>query len=189
MGTATQPNRLSYAKARGLADAIAHEIMPGCERIALAGSVRREAKTAKAIELVVIPSHATDLFGNPTPETKLEPILEMLVTQGRIAPVKGGSRMRQYLVPRHGVHLELYLVTPETWGVQLAIRTGPHEFSRKLVTRRCYGGLLRDDCEVRDGLVHMRAALGGEADMTFETPEEEDFLEFCGGWVDPQDRK
>lgn len=95
-------------------------------------------------------------------------------------------------------YLDLFIVRPETWGVQYLIRTGNADFSHRCVTPRKFGGYLPDDCKVEDGRVWRYWA--GDADMgaakladianPLETPEESDFLALLGlGWIEPENRK
>lgn len=196
--------QLPLRSALSLADKVAAAIEPGCERLAIAGSVRRGAAVVGDIEFVCIPRRGDGLFpGQPGP-SQLDGILQELVTTGKLTPVKGGERMKQYTfgaMPE--LHLELWLVTPATWGVQLAIRTGPADFSRALVTERIRGGRLRDGHAVHDGRVwppgsFMQGMVDGRdysgpffqpLGSPLETPEEQDFLELAGGWLEPARRR
>jgi DNA polymerase/3'-5' exonuclease PolX len=82
-----------------------------------------------------------------------------------------------------GINLDLFIVTrPAQWGVILAIRTGPADFSKWIVTPRKYGGALPSNCHVEGGRVLRQQ-------IPLEMPEERDFLDFLGlGWVEPKDR-
>jgi len=198
--------RVPLAPALRIASAVVESLSPGCLRIEIAGSIRRQAETVGDIEIVAIPrmDSGGGLFGEEC-RSALMPILSRLTAEGRLQLLRGGERMRRYWLPRAQVHLDLFLVTSATWGVQLAIRTGPGDFSRRLVTQRCRGGLLIDGLEVCDGRVwagagHPLAAaaqdiakfadgVGGWRTMhRLDTPEESDFFTFCGGWVAPEDR-
>ncbi len=55
---------------------------------------------------------------------------------------------------------------PATWGVNMLLRTGSAEFSRKMVTKRSAGGFMPDFYQVRDARVWAGARM-------LETPEEE----------------
>jgi DNA polymerase/3'-5' exonuclease PolX len=115
------------------------------KRYEVAGSLRRECETLGDLELVAIPN-----------QRHLFTLLDARVTGGMIAKAikpdgrtRWGERYRaltltQAYLKRHGVpdaallsrvHVELYLATAKNWGLMLAIRTGPHEFSRRLVSQ------------------------------------------------------
>jgi hypothetical protein len=67
--------------------------------------------------------------------------------------------------------------------VIFTIRTGPPEFSKRIVTKRMYGGLLPSGMEIKDGVLRNYLT-------KIPTPEEEDFFKAIGlPWIDPEDRK
>jgi hypothetical protein len=71
----------------------------------------------------------------------------------------------------------------QQFGVIMVIRTGPADFSKRIVTPRYHRGCLPSDCRVEDGAVW-------HGDQIIPMPEEIDFLEFLGlGWVEPKERK
>lgn len=74
------------------------------------------------------------------------------------------------------------MMPPAQWGLIMAIRTGPKDFSRWIVTQRYKGGALPSDCRVNKGAVW-------HGDRMIEMPEEIQFLQFLGlGWVEPEER-
>jgi len=197
-----------------LASRLLESIGPACQRVEIAGSVRRQVPMVGDIELVAIDrKYKAGLFGD-LEESALEMTLASLVAEGRIANVKNGDRYKQFIVGRGSnmITLDLWIVQHQTWGVQLAIRTGPEEYSRAIVTQRCKGGLLRDGLIVKEGRVWTQiGALAGDrqfpdwtqigalpGDRQFpdvdglwselRTPEESDFLALAGGWVEPAHR-
>ena len=173
--------RIPLDRARETADGIVRLLSPACERIAVAGSVRRGEPEVGDIELVAIPKEVRepDLFGNAArPRSLLD---EALAGTGW-KTAKNGPRFKQFLLPGN-LSLDLFVVLPPAqWGVILAIRTGPREFSRWAVTRHERGGPLPPGCRVQGGAVRCSGVLQ-------ETPEEVDFLNLLGiGWVDPAER-
>lgn len=115
-----------------------------------------------------------DLFGWPIP-VSLD-----LSYLGEV--IKNGQRYKQVELTE-GYNLDLFLVHPPAqWGVIMTIRTGPAEFSRKMVTQRNKGGLLPSFAKVIDGGVYVDGKL-------IEMNEEADFFNFCDlKWIDPQNR-
>lgn len=173
---------MPFAKAQQAADAICNAIMPGCERIAIAGSIRREKPMVNDIEIVAIPIPKRDMFGETTGETELQPILAALCESGSLKRVKGGDKYQQYIVTRRGCKLDLFLALRETWGCIYTIRTGSAEFSHKLVTPRSQGGMCPSDMRFNGG----RLSRGG---LLLDTPEESDvFRELGLQWVEPKER-
>lgn len=178
--------KISLSQGAGLASKIVGALMPGCERIEVAGSIRRKKETVGDIEIVAIPTCQTDLFGQPNDEapTLLDQILGSLIMDERIKRgQRWGQKFRQFHpAAQPDITVDLFLVTAESWGVQLMIRTGSAEFSRKAVTQQHKGGFLHNDCHIHNGRVWYHG-------REIETPEEADVFKWLNcGWVEPCQR-
>ena len=160
-----------HAQAAQIAIQIHDELAPFCEKICIAGSVRRGKPEVHDIELVLKPKlnpaplifqhdyHLLDYLDHP---------LGYLACARKL---KGQSKYQQWQLPE--IKLELYIVTPPAqYGVILALRTGPAELSQLLVTQRRKGGYLPSYARVQDGAVWV----DGEA---VDMPDEVNFFEFC----------
>ena len=133
-------NRIPLARAAQLAAAVRDELAPGCERLSVAGSIRRRKETIGDLEIVAIPKVRVDLLGKFM-GTDLNVILSDLELSKRLERVRGGDRQRQYkIVKADNFILDLFIVTAETFGCQMLIRTGPESFSKAMVTPRFLGG-------------------------------------------------
>lgn len=176
--------KLPLAQAEVLASKIVTVLSPGCSRIEIAGSVRRLRPEVGDIEIVCIPKQYTDLFGAAVGSV-LDMVLFNLIETGRLLPGdKNGERYKTFYTGLAGVKLDLFITTPEQWGVNFTIRTGPAEFSQRLVTQRDKGGLLPSDLRVSGA----RVWRGAEA---LDTCEERKVFEVIGGpgwWIEPKDR-
>lgn len=179
---------LKYEAAVILADEIVDVLRPACERIEIAGEVRCRVAAVRDIDLVVIPKREGNLFGERG-RSRLAPVLRAMVDEGRLSVAQFDGALYKRFRLRAGIGLDLFIVDPETWGVYLAQRTGTPSFVRSLSTNCKNGGRLQDHLTVTSGRV-ARLNTGGRGPL-FEylpTPEERDFLELCGGWVDPESR-
>lgn len=182
--------RMDLGEATELASELIEHLRPGCERIEAAGSLRRLSPWVGDLELVAIPRRRAGLFGAGQGDSLLDDALRQLTRLGFLIPGRSnGPRYKQYLLADRApsFQLDLFIVTAATWGVQLALRTGPADFSRAIVTTRSYGGLLRDGHYVCEGRVR-RSGHGIEEDLLLDTPEEADFLALAGGWLPPEQR-
>lgn len=176
MSTAT--NKLTYASAFTIAQTLYGRLLPFCERIEVAGSVRRRKAQIGDIELVAIPR------GN-----QLHRALDERLSDGRIRhtdPKRWGEKWRAFQMDVPGipwaVKADVFIVTPETWGVQLMIRTGSGVFSRNMVAAQSIGGFMPDGFKVQDGRLWRNGEL-------LETPEEVDVFRAYGlDYVQPEDR-
>lgn len=154
----------------------------GCARIEPAGSIRRERETIGDIEIVCVPAPMTDLFGK---EFYTAGYLEALLREAGFREfVKNGELCKQFFFERYQVNVDLFTTTPPQWGLILALRTGPAEWSHRLVTRRNKGGLCPSRMTVQDG------RLWDGQGNAIDTPEESDVFRAMGlEWVDPEARK
>lgn len=158
----------------------------------IAGSVRRQMPMIGDIEHVVLPRFEMkqivkpgDLFPTATLVNVVWERLDALVSSGIMQKHRYGEtgqhrwgdlyRGVDYLGFTH----EIFTADAKNLGSVLAIRTGPAEFSKRVVTVCQQHGV-----EQRDG--YLRYIGGGIIDV----PEEKLYLELCGiGWVEPKDRR
>lgn len=141
---------------------IAHSLVatlsPGCERIEIAGSLRRGKANPKDIEIVAIP-HVTkspirDMFGNEYDSEECNHLEAAIYTACLgdwaydMAVKRNGPRYKRL---RHisGIACDLFITDARRWGAIYTIRTGPGEFSQMLVSRARRLGMFVDE-----GLLH-----------------------------------
>lgn len=181
------PLALQYAKD------LVEKIRPGCTRIEIVGSVKRGDKAeVHDIEILVIPDlkQPRPSFGDKViHKNELEKVLYELVKDGVLWPKKGGDKFKQFIIQNteslNPFCLDLFIVRPETWGIQNVIRTGPKEFSHRFVTNVAYGGLLPDCYEYVRG--ETRIKKDGEY---LDLPEEQDAIALLRlGWIEPYYRR
>lgn len=177
--------RMSYPFAKGMAFRMVELLSDVCERIEIAGSIRRQKEIIGDIEIVLVPKPTLDLFGN---EGFGAWQIENNLTQAGYVLEKNGDYFKKAHLPNIGnrygenVNYDIFLTTPEKWGVIFTIRTGPAEFSHRFVTPRNQGGLLPSYLKVKDG----RIWNDGEA---WDTPEEVDVFRACNlEWIEPKER-
>jgi DNA polymerase (family 10) len=165
-------NRLPLAEARHIAVGVMLQLEPHCEVISLAGSIRRDRPTIGDIEIVCVPKayDATPLFCSG---------LATVVNQWEKVRGELPCRYTQRILPE-GIKLDLFMVHPDGYGLQRAIRTGSADWCRTVLAPawvragyRFDGGLLRD---ADDSVVPVRT-------------EPELFRLIGLPWVHPRDRE
>jgi DNA polymerase/3'-5' exonuclease PolX len=106
-------------KALIIAEAVKAQLAPFCDRIEIAGSIRRKKPEVGDIEIVCVPKPSEILSFIQTAESLGE-------------KVKGdpGGRYAQ-IVLLEGISLDLFIARQENYGLILAIRTGSADFSHK----------------------------------------------------------
>ena len=155
-------------------------------RVEIAGSIRREKPDVGDIEIVVAPKfeNVTDMFGEPKGiVSHLTSITDLLSLVNGEKYIKNGERYKQILLCC-GEKLDLFIVHPPAqWGVIYTIRTGPWQFSKKIVTPEKHGGYLRNRYAVKEGAVW-------EVGRKLETPEEIDFFNYLTiDYLEPKERQ
>ena len=164
---------MNYAEALHIAEKLKADLAPYCERIEIAGSVRRKKpENIKDIEIICIPKmfvRERTLMGDDVLGSCLDvAIATILIREWGAKCIKNGGKYKQVELPWS--KLDLFITTPECWGVIFAIRTGPADYSKWLVTPRKWGGALPARYMVRDGRVW-------DSDPeALDTPEEDDFF-------------
>lgn len=171
--------KMALKDAQNLAQELVDRLRFFCDRIEIAGSVRRQKPEVGDIEIIAIPHPEHDFFGELTGDHALNGVdwsaFGILV--------KGGNKYKQIALTE-GINLDLFICTPPAqFGVLSIIRTGPAEYSQRFVTRKQQGGMLPSNMKVKDGAIW----LGGEM---IHTPEEADVYKLIGAeYVEPQNRK
>jgi len=181
---------MNLAEARSFAHEIVDVLGPACERLAIAGSIRRQKPdNIKDIEIVAISKPMRSVFGAKPQAGELQALVDQLRADGQImARTDGrgrtawGQKYRRALWGPRAIPLDLFIVTRETWGAQLTLRTGDADFSHKLVTPRSLGGVMPDALRLHEGLLW-------RSGQVVPAPDEPDFFRALGlVWIDPPQR-
>jgi DNA polymerase/3'-5' exonuclease PolX len=184
--------------ARAAAEDLRALLAPACDRIEIAGSVRRRRPVVHDIELVAIPrviDRAVEglLFTRLHPVDMLKERVDDLLSSD-LAPLaarkvenhrrdgsldvqeKLGSAFKA--LTWHDIPVDLFITDAERWGCIFALRTGPGDWNARLVT----------DCRKVN-----RSVAGGRVlhlGKPVPTPEEADFFRELGQpWIDPWERR
>lgn len=179
---------MDYNSALIYANEVMKILFPFCERIDIAGGIRRKKQDPHDIEIVLKPTFlgTVTLFDDSGPDVNYAhiKILE-LVKNGVFQngdPDKRGARApcgeKYYRLKYKGEKLDIFsVVEPAQYGVILAIRTGDAEFSHALVQQGWKYGI-----RVIDGHLERRG-------VTINTEEEKDVFSLLGiEWIEPEKR-
>ena len=104
-------------EARRIAAAIVERLRPFCERVEVAGSIRRDRKLVNDVDIVAIPQ-----------ELCLSMLTETIKSLGVLAIA--GPKIKRFRF--EGVSVDVYLATRDTWATLLLIRTGSADNNRRL---------------------------------------------------------
>jgi hypothetical protein len=188
-----------FIRAVQYADQFVTLIRDACVRVEVSGEVRRRQERVSEITVLAIPvvMEMRDMFGDLR-ETRdmLAETMERLLKAERIVKTASGfwgpaQRDMQFRTAR-GALMAVTLLTssPERWGLDLAVSTGPSSLAlaftarQGTVTTRGRAGLLPPEYRVWEGL---KTWEGGE---DIPTPEEADFLRLVYGEdIPPPERR
>lgn len=189
--------KLSLSHAQIVAERIIYALVPHCDRLKVAGSIRREKEVIGDIEIVCIPRFTTPAHvlipGAVDKVSALQFInLEQILNA---TMVLNGAKYKKMLLVKEKVMLDLFIVTPPAqWGVIFTIRTGGEDFSHRVVAtkqtpitlsngQRTHG-LLPSYLKVRGGCL-----MYADKNEVIDTPEEEDFFKAIKlPWISPTER-
>ncbi|MBA7573030.1 hypothetical protein ES708_14819 [subsurface metagenome] len=153
---------MELEKAKVIADTVVKVLEPYCDRVVVAGSIRRQKPTVRDIDLVVIARDRQNLDS-------------ALMRMGNYKM----SGMKIARIEMDSIPLDIYFATPETFATLLLIRTGSVESNIRLATRAkkrgwrlaaSGGGLLNERGEkvAGDSEESIYEALG----LPYQRPEE-----------------
>lgn len=167
--------RFDLATAEAIARDVVALLAPYCERIEIAGSIRRRRPVVGDIEVVAIPrSEPVGLWGEEHIHCS-----EYCRLVNEWPAVKGQptGRYTQRILPE-GIKLDLFMCRVDNWGNIFAVRTGSADFAHQVLA--C--GWVRSGYTSVDGML----CRGGAACPCLE---EIDCFRMAGaGWVDPAQR-
>lgn len=164
-------DKFPYIEMLGKANYIKSLLEPHCERIEIAGSIRRKCEWIGDIEIVCIPKpYDTGLF-----ESGIATVLERWeIVKGKLDQ---HCKYTQRLLP-DGTKVDLFFAEPGNWGTIFAIRTGSAEYSHLELAVRWN----------RKGYVSENGYLYKDKEK-HECREEEDVFKICGiPYVEPEKR-
>lgn len=195
------PERINHREAFCFAEALRETMAPYCERIEVGGSIRRMTPGVKDIELVAIPKWEGEAAGLFAEEKPVNLLYRWATAPGLTVPVleraplkvqwiktgvqeavpwqikEEGKYWRASLDDDH-TRLDLFLCSPETWGVIFFIRTGSRDFVEAAMVQA-----KRRSTPISEGYVHN---FGKPIPMA----EERELFKFLGlRWVDPENRR
>lgn len=159
---------MEYSKILPIAEATKKILAPHCERIEIAGSVRRKKPDCGDIEILCIPKpYGVGLFASG---------IALVMQDWPVVRGEFPCKYTQRFLPC-GIKLDLFTATRENWGLIFMIRTGPWEFSKKFAGSwipaagyKCHDGYLHN----RNGAVipvYEEKDLFEKFNVTFIEPE------------------
>lgn len=190
--------RWPIADALRAAQELCEMLDPVCERLIIAGSIRRKRPDVGDIELVYVPKFCiapdiSDLFSTKTHNMADTVIagMEKARTLSRRVNVLGktafGEKIKLMVHPESGIPVDLFATTIESWWNYLVCRTGPADSN----TRICVAAQQRGWkwAPYSPGFTRYVTGEDGEIE-TRAMDSEQAVFEFVGlPYFEPEDRK
>ncbi|HUV97293.1 MAG TPA: hypothetical protein VMV98_07465 [Acidobacteriaceae bacterium] len=164
-----KPFRVQLDQATAIAERVKAQLAPHCDRIAIAGSIRRRKADVGDIEIVAIPKpYQVDLFASG---------IALVVNKWEKVRGELPCKYTQRILPE-GIKLDLFFATPENFGLIYAIRTGSADYSHRILA--C--GWVRNGYKSADGMLSRDG-------VAVPVREERDLFRLAGvPWVEPAAR-
>jgi DNA polymerase (family X) len=129
---------LPLSQAETLAEELRRILALGCEKIAVAGSIRRRRSKIHDIDMVAIPRYEEGtprtLFGDRERINVLDAELARLSSEGKVQIIERGPKAVRFNVKPEECAVDLYIASPTTWATLLLIRTGSREHNIHMCT-------------------------------------------------------
>lgn len=186
---------VSLRVARPIAESLRAALEPSCQRITIAGSIRREKTMVGDIELLAVPkaTEQTDLFGSPVGTVSLLDSALAALCQGTVwewdhHQPRRGEKWKRVAHLESGLTCDIFVTTVRAWAGNLLIRTGPSAFGVHVVS-----AARRMGWHFADGfLLHRHppgCPSGPACDRVLDVTTEEELMEALRlPWRTPQER-
>lgn len=180
-----------------LAKKVCAALQPLCERVCIAGSIRRLKPEVNDVDIVAMPKSVDHLspLGFPTHFTEpwvWSQLIPQTLTKGelKLKSLEAGQELLRFSFRNSELQVDIYRARPETWGVILLVRTGSREHNVKLCTLARSKGLMlsasQGVIEVKE--TGLRPTIGEPCIIASRT-EEEIFNALGLAFVEPKDRE
>lgn len=127
---------MNLSHAQKIAVATCTLLQPYCDKIHIAGSIRRKKAEVKDVEIVCLPKTeaitTNDLFGSGEPKYDIiTGFTTTVLSLGEV--VKGNTRGRYMQIKMPEITLDLFMPLADDFYRQYAIRTGSAEYAQKVI--------------------------------------------------------
>ncbi|MBA7564955.1 hypothetical protein ES708_06624 [subsurface metagenome] len=110
--------KIALERAQKVADVVVRRLIPYCQRIEIAGSIRRRIPWVNDVDLVLIPHDLWNFHGE-------------LIKLGQLK--MSGKKIMRVMVG--STQVDIYVADEGTWATLLLIRTGSKESNIRLCSR------------------------------------------------------
>ncbi len=128
---------MELQKAKAIAEELKSLLEPGCQRIEIAGSIRRQKPEVGDIELLVIPKYdgmleRVDCLNEAIVDLMRQEVLGS--RRNKLGSLVYGPKNKLMLHLPSGIGVDIFSTTDECWAVSLVVRTGGAETNKRIAT-------------------------------------------------------
>lgn len=175
-----------------IADDVFSALYPHCERIAIAGSIRRRKPDVKDIEIVCIPKGSIQIKGKNRGKAQkvFVPCMGYIETVSQWHKVRGEAwdKSTQRFLSGEGaygpwnINVDIFTAHKDNWGYIMAIRTGSADYSHHVLA----AGWVKKGYHGEGGMLYK----GAGTENPVPVREEEEIFNIIGiPFTNPQDRE
>jgi DNA polymerase (family 10) len=170
-----------------LAEKVCVALQPLCERVCIAGSIRRLKPDVNDVDIVAMPKYM-DLPGalggtaHFSESQVWKDLFPMALLKLKLFRHELGQELMRFCFVEPELQVDVYRARPETWGVILLVRTGSKEHNVKLCSLARSKGL---KLSASEGVVTQE----GFGQVVASKTEEEIFAALGLSYVEPKDRE
>lgn len=124
---------MELTRAREIAEDLKQRLEPACERIEIAGSIRRRKPFPNDIELLCIPKYGGLMGGVNMLDQQLNDLMLGGVLDYRLNKLGSrvyGPKNKLMVHVLSGIGVDIFSTTEECWAVSLVVRTGGEKTNR-----------------------------------------------------------
>jgi len=135
---------MELGEARYIAERVVHKLVPVCERVLIAGSIRRQRPDVHDIDICCIPKRKPikDLFGTIIKHVPIQEFCDQIDSWEKLKGEATGKYTQRLF---EGVKVEISICDASTYSIISLIRTGNSDFTHMLMTRALKCGFQQRD--------------------------------------------
>lgn len=125
---------MQLERAKAIAEKIKALLEPACERVEIAGSIRRQKPEVGDVELLCIPKYlnGVDQLDKELGALFIQHVLAF--RRNKLGRAVYGPKNKLLRHVESGIGIDIFSTTAECWWVALVIRTGPKESNIAIAT-------------------------------------------------------
>ncbi|MBA7685955.1 hypothetical protein ES703_94386 [subsurface metagenome] len=132
---------MNLEKAKAIAEKIKAVLESSCERVTIAGSIRRQKPEVGDIELLCIPKY---IDGVDMLDAKIKTMIYFDMLGYRLNKLGSkvyGDKNKLLVHLPSGIGVDIFSTTAECWSVALVVRTGGKTTNKEIATRALQRGM------------------------------------------------